>query len=85
VADHLQQLLDLFDEPRVKNRLGQFDVPKVARALSHILIAGSTLVLTVDRSESGVVEPLVARLRLRLIHGLRVENVANTHIFYLLR
>jgi hypothetical protein len=80
VADHLQQLLDLFDEPRVKDRLCQFNMSEVARTLSHILVAGSTLVLTVNRSESGVVEPLVARLRLRLVHGLGVEDVANTHI-----
>ena len=84
MADHLQQLLDLFNEPRVEDGLCQLNMTEVARTFCHILVAGSTLVLSVDGSESGVVEPLISRLRLGLIHGLGVEDVANTHVLDLL-
>lgn len=80
MADHLQQLLDFLNETRVINRLCQFDVSKMARTFSHILIAGRAFELSVDRSKARVVESLVPRLCLALIHGLGVEDMADAHV-----
>ena len=85
MADHLQQLLDLLDKPRMINRLCQLDVTEVARTLGHILIAGSTFELPVDGSKPRIVESLVPRLRLTLVHGLGIKDVANTHILNFFR
>ena len=85
MADHFQQLLDLLDKPRVINRLCQLNMSKVARTFSHILIASGTFKLPVDGPKSRIVEPLIPRLRLTLVHGLGIENVANTHILNFFR
>lgn len=72
MADNFQNLLDLLDESWVVNRLGQLNVPKVARTFGHVLIASGALELTVDGTQSGIVESSIARLHLALIHRLRV-------------
>jgi hypothetical protein len=85
MADHLQQLLDLLEESRVKDRLCQFDVTEMTRTFRHVLIARSALVLSVDGSESRVIQTLIPRLHLALVHGLRIQDVHNTHILDLFR
>ena len=50
----------------------QLDMAKVTRTLGHILIAGAAFELTVDGSKSRVVESILPRLHLAVIHGLWV-------------
>lgn len=84
MADSLEDLLDLLDEARMEDRLGKLDVAKVASALGHVLLAGRTLELAVDRAKPGIVQTLNARLGARLVHGLGVDDMSNTHILDLL-
>ena len=65
--------------------LRQLDMAKVPRTFRHVLIAGRALELTVDGSESRVVESVLSRLHFAIIHGLRVEDMADTHILDLFR
>jgi len=85
VADHLQQLLDLFEETRMIDRLCQLDMTEMTRALGHILVASGAFELSVDGSETRVVQSLIARLCSSLVHGLGVQNVTDTHVLDLLR
>lgn len=63
----------------VKNRRGQLDVAKVARADLDVLLARRARVHAVDGAELGVVEALLARLLLLLVHGLGVDDVDDAH------
>lgn len=85
MADHFQQLLDLLEKSRVEDRFCQLDVPEVARAFRHVLVASSTLELTVDGSQSRVIQTLFSRLQLALVHRLGVQDVSHTHILDLFR
>lgn len=85
VADHLEELLNLLQEPGMVDWLGQFNVTKMTGTLVHALIARSTLELTVDRSQARVIESLISWLQLCVIHSLRVYYVSDTHVLDLLR
>ncbi len=85
MADNLQDLLDLLDEARVVNWLGQLNVTKVARAFAHRLGTRLALELSIDGTEKGIVEAAIAWFRSVLLHRLGVEDVCHAHVFDLLR
>ena len=58
---------------------GELNMAKVARADLDVLLAGCARVHAVDGAELGVVEALLTRLLLLLVHGLRVDDVDDTH------
>jgi hypothetical protein len=68
----------------VEDGSGQLDVAKVPRADLDVLLARCARVHAVDGTELGVVETLLARLLVVLVHGLRVDNVHHTHALDLL-
>lgn len=72
-AVDLQTLTD------VKNRRGQLDVAKVAGADLDVLLARGARVHAVDGAELGVVEALFARLLVRLVHGLWINDMNDAH------
>ena len=84
VADDLENLLDLLDEAGMEDRLRELDVAEVPRALAHALLAGRTLVLSIDGTEAWVVETALTRLRPCLVHRLGVYDVSHAHILDLL-
>lgn len=67
------------------DRLCQLDMTEMTRTLGHILVASGALELSVDGTKSRVVQSLIARLCSSLVHGLRVQDVADTHILDFLR
>lgn len=85
VANHLKNLLDLFEEAWVENGLRQLDVAEMAWTLSHRLGACFAPELSIDGSEKGIVQSSVARLDAQLVHGLRVDDVAHAHVLDLFR
>lgn len=85
MTDSFKDLLDLLYEARMKDRLCELDMAKVTRAFRHILLASCALELAIDRAKSGIVEAINSRLQARLIHGLGVHDVGNTHVLDFLR
>ena len=85
MADNFQQLLSLLKKAGVKDRFSQLDVAKVTWTFGHILIASRALELPIDGTQSRVVQSILTRLQLALVHRLRVQHVADTHILDLLR
>ena len=67
VADRLQDLLDLDDEPDMKDRHGQLDVAKVTGTRCDVLFAGAARIHAVDGAELGVVESVFPWLLLLLV------------------
>lgn len=63
----------------MEDRRGELDVAKVARAHLDVLLARSARVHAVDGAELGVVEALLTRLLLLLVHGLWVDDVDDAH------
>jgi hypothetical protein len=63
----------------VENRCGELNVTKVTGADLDILLARRARVHAVNGAEPRVVESILARLRVRLVHGLREEDVAHAH------
>lgn len=80
VTNGLKNLLNLFYEAGVEDRLSQFDVAKMTGTFGHVLLTCRALELTVNRAETGIVKTSCARSGSRLVHGLGVEDVSNTHI-----
>jgi hypothetical protein len=95
VAHRLKNFLDFHDETwhcqfgllqspgktrtDVEDRRGKFDVAKVTRADLDVLLAGCARVHAVDGAELGVVQALLTRLRVGLVHGLGVDDVDDAH------
>ena len=63
----------------MENGRGKFDMTKVARADLDVLLARRARVHAVDGTELGVVETLLTRLLVVLVHGLRVDDVHHAH------
>jgi hypothetical protein len=63
----------------VEDGRGQLDVAKVTGADTDVLLARGARELAVNGAELGVVEALVARLGVGLVHGLRVDDVHDAH------
>jgi hypothetical protein len=79
VAHGLEELLDLHNETDVKDGCVQLDVTKVTGAGLDIFLARGARVHAVDSAELGVIETLLTRFLLLLVHGLRVDDVDDTH------
>jgi hypothetical protein len=58
---------------------GQLDVAKVTGASLDILLAGAAGVHAIDGTELGVVETLLTRPLVVLVHGLGVDDVYHAH------
>lgn len=84
MTNNLQDLLDFLDEARMIHGLGQLDMTEMTRTLIHGLGTRFALELSIDRTKERVIETAIAWLDLVLLHRLGVENVADTHILYLL-
>jgi hypothetical protein len=63
----------------VKTGCGELDVTKVTGADLDVFLARRARVHAVNGAEPGVVEAVLARLRVRLVHGLREGDVAHAH------
>ena len=68
----------------MKDRLRQLDVTEMTGTFVHAFAASSTLELTVNGTETGVVQTILPGLRPGLIHGLRIFDPADGHILDLL-
>jgi hypothetical protein len=63
----------------VEDGSGKLDVTKVARADLDVFFARGTRVHAVDSTKLGIVETLLTRSLVLLVHGLRVDDVDDTH------
>jgi hypothetical protein len=63
----------------VEDGCGEFDMAKVTGADLNVLLARRARVHAVDGAKLGIVEALFTRLRVGLIHGLRVDDVDHAH------
>ena len=85
MADHLENLFDLLDKSWMIDWLGQLDVTEMTRAFVHAFTASSTLELTVNGTETWVVQAILPGLRPGFVHGLRILDSADGHVLDLLR
>ena len=85
VADDLQYLLHFLDETWMEDRLGELDVAEMAGTFRHVLCTCLALELSIDRTESGIVEAFFARFCARFVHRLGVFDVGDAHILDLIR
>ena len=81
MADHLENLLDLLDKSWMIDGLRQFNVAEMAGTFIHALTTGGTLELTVNGAEAWIVQAVLPWLCPGLIHGLRVLDSADRHVF----
>lgn len=56
----------------------------MARAITHGLGTSLAFEASVDGTKKGIVEATITWLRASFIHCLRIQNVANAHVFDLL-
>ncbi len=80
VTDDLEDLLDALNEARVVDGFRQLDVTKMTGTLGHVLSASLALEVAVNRAETRVVETVLPRFGARLVHGLRVQDLAHAHM-----